>query len=167
MFIDENKIRDEYREITETLIRRSVTVTAMESCTSGTVASLLTDTEGSSAVMKGSLVTYSNEAKCRFGVPSEVIAEYGVYSPETAVEMARACRRLFSADFGIGVTGSFGNADPANADSVPGAADYAIDSAEGTEVFHLVLPDLPDRRACKLYTAGRIAEAFLKILKQQ
>ena len=71
-------VRGKYRAITLKLIERKITITAMESCTGGQIASLLTDTEGSSEVFKGSLVTYSNAAKIRHGVPEETIRTYGV-----------------------------------------------------------------------------------------
>ena len=46
----EQEIRADYRKITEKLIEKEKTITTMESCTSGLIASLITDTEGASAV---------------------------------------------------------------------------------------------------------------------
>ncbi|MGN0960180.1 MAG: CinA family protein, partial [Coriobacteriales bacterium] len=51
-----------YRQLTLLLIERGLSASTMESCTGGLIASLITDTEGSSAVLKGAFVTYSNEA---------------------------------------------------------------------------------------------------------
>ena len=124
----EKQIREKYEKITKTLIEKRLTITTMESCTAGMVASLLTDTEGSSAVLRGAFITYSNEAKIMQGVPAEIIEKYGVYSEETARAMAAACRKAYGADFGIGVTGTMGNADPENNDSVPGEVYFAIAS---------------------------------------
>ena len=99
----------------------------MESATSGQIASLITDTEGSSAVLKGAFVTYCNEAKIMQGVPAEVLDTYTVYSKETAEAMARACAEAYNADIGIGVTGTMGNIDSSNPDaSVPGQVYFAI-----------------------------------------
>ena len=53
-------------------------ITTMESCTAGQIASLLTDTSGSSAIIEGAFVTYSNEAKIQIGVSEKIINEYGV-----------------------------------------------------------------------------------------
>ncbi len=123
----EKAVREAYTCLTGELIRRHLTITAMESVTGGLVASLITDTEGSSAVLKGSFVTYSNEAKIAQGVPAEVIEQYSVYSEETAAAMAEACRAAYRADIGIGVTGTLGNVDPANQDaSVPGEVYFAV-----------------------------------------
>ena len=60
------------------------------------------------------------------GVPAELIEEYGVYSREVAEGMARACRDAYQAEIGVGVTGTTGNIDPENADSIPGEIFYTI-----------------------------------------
>lgn len=117
---------EKYKLITETLISRGISITTMESCTSGLIASLITDTEGASAILRGAFITYSNEAKIRCGVPSDVIERYGVYSEETARAMARAAADAYNADISVGITGSFANADPENADSEPGVVYLAI-----------------------------------------
>lgn len=59
--------------------QKGITISTMESITSGLVASLITDTEGSSAVLKEAFITYSNEAKIREGVSAGVIRRYSVY----------------------------------------------------------------------------------------
>ena len=56
----EDKVREGYARLTKLLIERKMTITTMESCTAGQIASLVTDTEGSSAVLKGAFVTYCN-----------------------------------------------------------------------------------------------------------
>ena len=130
----EAEIRDHYRMLTELLIQRQLTITTMESATAGQIASLITDTEGSSAVLKGAFVTYSNESKILQGVPREIIERYSVYSEETAAAMARACRKAYDADIGIGVTGTMGNVDPANPEaSVPGQVYFSIALRSRTE----------------------------------
>lgn len=124
---NESEIRNHYHKLTALLIERGLTITTMESATSGQLASLITDTEGSSAVLKGAFITYCNEAKIQQGVPSEILERYTVYSRETAEAMAEACRKAYGADIGIGVTGTMGNADPANPEaSVPGQVYFAI-----------------------------------------
>ena len=160
----EAEVRAMYRRITEKLIKEKLTVTTMESCTSGTVASLLTDTEGASAVLPGAFVTYSNRGKVLAGVPEETIREYGVYSAETAVEMAKACRKTYGTDIGIGVTGSFGNADPANPDSVPGVVYFCIDFRGTLTPGQLKGLTAADRHAYKIITAGEIGGLLNKLL---
>ena len=86
---DDKEIRADYRKMTKLLIDNKRTITTMESATSGQIASLITDTEGSSAVLKGAFVTYCNEAKIMQGVPAEIIDKYTVYSTQTAEAMAK------------------------------------------------------------------------------
>lgn len=159
---EESPVRAAYRALTLRLIEEKLTITTMESATSGQIASLITDTEGSSAVMKGAFITYSNEAKVRCGVPAEIIDRYTVYSRETAAAMAEACARFYGADIGVGVTGTMGNADPANPDvSVPGQVYYAITFRGKTRTFFRELAPRPTRLAYKLAVAGEIAESLM------
>lgn len=178
-------VHDAYRRITELLILRGLTITTMESCTCGQIASLLTDTEGASAVLKGACITYSNEAKILQGVPASVIGQYGVYSAETAKAMASACRSMFHADIGIGITGTFGNADPANADSRPGCIYYAVETGKkrrtgepggpgepGEQTSHPCvivcrkeLPPQQDRLHYKMLAAAHVADTLKEILE--
>ena len=174
MNYNEQEIREHYRRLTKLLIDRKYTITTMESATSGQIASLITDTEGSSAVLKGAFITYSNEAKILQGVPAETIEKYTVYSRETAEAMAAACMKAYGARNGIGVTGTMGNVDPANPDaSVPGQVYFAIGmdngicGGDGTtsgqpviESFHLELAPQPSRLMYKL----AVAEEVYKVL---
>ena len=67
------------------LKKKTMTVTAVESCTGGMISSLLTDIPGASEVFKGSFVTYSDETKHRFvGVEEETLKKYTAVSEETA-----------------------------------------------------------------------------------
>lgn len=163
----EAEIRKHYRQLTELLIEKKMTITTMESATSGQIASLITDTEGSSAVMKGALITYSNEAKIMHGVPAAVIEHYSVYSRETAMAMAERCRELYQADIGIGVTGTMGNVDPANREnSTPGQVYFAISGKAGTESFFLEIPVQKDRLFYKLAVAEEIYEVLITMLRK-
>ncbi|MCR4869264.1 MAG: CinA family protein [Lachnospiraceae bacterium] len=124
-------VEQKYETLTKALITNHITISTMESCTSGSIASLITDTEGASAVFEGSFVTYSNQAKIMCGVPSSIIDTYGVYSSQTAEAMALCALIAFQTDVAVGVTGSFGNIDPANEDSVPGHVYYSIANRVG------------------------------------
>ena len=59
--------------IIKQLIASHTTISTMESCTSGLIASLITDTEGASAIFPGGYVTYLNETKVLVGVDPSVI----------------------------------------------------------------------------------------------
>lgn len=108
------------------LIRTNTTISTMESCTSGMIASMITDTEGASAIFPGGYVTYLNETKIFAGVDAAVISQYGVYSRECAEAMAQTVRQNLNTDIGIGITGTTGNVDPNNSDSIQGQAFFCI-----------------------------------------
>ena len=52
----EKDIRQDYRKLTELLIEWNMSITTMESATAGQIASLITDTEGASAIFKGASI---------------------------------------------------------------------------------------------------------------
>lgn len=147
------------------LIEKNITITCMESCTSGLVASMITDTAGASAIFKGSLVTYANETKISAGVDPAVIAGYGVYSQETAREMAKVVQKIYDTDIAIGVTGSTGNVDPNNSDSVVGEVHYAI--ILRNEICSFTFrPDVSEltRKEIKQVYAEEVFSTLLKLL---
>ena len=165
MSVNEYSVREKYHRLTRLLIERNLMITAMESATSGQIASLITDTEGSSAIFKGSFVTYSNEAKIRMGVPEDIIRTYSVYSAQTAEAMAECCADFYNADIGIGVTGTMGNIDPANADdSIPGYVYFAV-YFRGAITSHTVkIEPQRSRLLYKLAAAEKIADTLLSLL---
>lgn len=55
------------------LISSGTTISTMESCTSGLIASMITDTEGASAIFPGGYVTYLNQTKIFVGVDEGII----------------------------------------------------------------------------------------------
>jgi nicotinamide-nucleotide amidase len=88
---------------------RGLTLATAESCTGGLVAARLTSVPGSSAVVLGGVVAYSNGVKEReLGVPPELIAAYGAVSAEVAAAMARGARERLGSDIAVAVTGIAG-----------------------------------------------------------
>ncbi len=164
---EEANIRNDYRKLTKLLIEKKMTVTTMESATSGQIASLITDTEGASAVLRGAFITYCNEAKIMQGVPAEIIGKYTVYSKETAEAMARACVNAYKADIGIGVTGTMGNVDPNNPEaSVPGQVYFAIGVNGEMKSYHIELKPQPTRLAYKLAVAKEIYDVLMERISE-
>lgn len=161
----EQKIRENYSKLTKELIKRGLSITTMESATSGQIASLITDTEGASQIFRGAFITYSNEVKIMQGVPAEILEKYSVYSRETAEAMAKVCKEKLNADIGIGVTGTMGNVDPENAGfSVPGQVYFAIALKDDIQSFYLELPVQSSRLMYKLAVAEEVYNSLMKIL---
>ncbi len=97
------------KEIISLLKEKNLKISTAESCTGGLLASAITDVSGASSVFELGIVSYSNEVKIKeLGVRREVIEKFGVYSNETAAEMAKCVRKKAEADIGIGITGVAG-----------------------------------------------------------
>lgn len=91
------------------LFDRRLRLACAESCTGGKVASAITDIPGSSAVLWGGVVAYSNECKSRLlSVPQELIAERGAVSREVARAMASGVLDASRADLALAITGIAG-----------------------------------------------------------
>lgn len=151
-------------KVVKRFISQNISISFMESCTGGLLASLFTDVSGASAVFTGSLVTYSNQQKIRAGVDSKVIEKYGVYSAETALEMARTCRKIYNTRVSVGITGTTGNEDPANPGSVLGEAFFCIIFDGKEESFHITKAvEKMSRPEIKKYFAREVYAALDKI----
>ena len=91
------------------LEKNNKTIATAESCTGGLLATILTDLSGSSQFYQGGVCCYSNASKIDLlQVSSQIIQECGAVSEEVANMMAIRVSQLFSADFGISVTGVAG-----------------------------------------------------------
>lgn len=95
--------------VAKTLKDKNLTIACAESCTGGLLASRLTSISGSSSYIKGSIVTYSNEAKMKFlDVDENILKEKGAVSKEVATQMAEGVKKAIGSDIGIGITGIAG-----------------------------------------------------------
>lgn len=150
-------------DIIKKLIDKNITITTMESCTGGSLISTITDVEGSSKITEGGYVTYSNNQKIKVGVDKKIIDKYGVYSAETAKEMANVSRNLMKCDIGIGVTGTLSNVDDNNGDSVQGVVYYCIiyNTKEVSKKIHVNIEPRYDQ---KQYIIKSILEELNNII---
>lgn len=82
----------------------------VESCTGGLIAGALTEIAGSSDVVEGGIVTYSNDLKMLLvGVPAETLAAHGAVSAQTAGAMVGGLlARVPTVDLAVAVTGIAG-----------------------------------------------------------
>jgi len=99
------------RHVARRLGETGNTIAVAESCTGGLISHKLTEVPGVSAVLRESVVTYSNESKVkRLGVPEELIRRHGAVSEEVARAMALGVARTAGASIGVAVTGIAGPA---------------------------------------------------------
>ncbi len=94
------------QSVVKYLTEKGLTLFAAESCTGRLVCKRITDVPGASAVLKGGVVSYTNEIKMRLlGVSQETIAVYTEVSAECASEMAKGAKEVSGADIGVSATG--------------------------------------------------------------
>ena len=113
-------------------VERGLTLAAMESCTGGLLANMVTDAPGASSFFAGGVVSYTNEMKVAMGVPAEVIEEHGAVSSACAVAMADAIRERLGASVGVAITGVAGP-EPLEGKQ-PGLAYIAVSDASHHKV---------------------------------
>lgn len=82
----------------------------VESCTGGLIAGALTEIAGSSDVVEGGIVTYSNDLKMLLvGVPAETLSAHGAVSAQTAEAIVGGLlARVPTVDLGVAATGIAG-----------------------------------------------------------
>jgi nicotinamide-nucleotide amidase len=108
------------------------TVATVESCTGGLIAGALTKIPGSSDVVLGGLVTYSNAAKMALaGVPEALLATHGAVSEPVARAMAEGGRGALAATLAVSVTGVAGPGGGSAAKPV-GLVHFACSGPAGT-----------------------------------
>jgi len=96
-------------EVGKLLRRKGLTLGVVESASGGLISHLITNTPGSSDYYKGSVTSYSNEAKIKIvGVSEATINRYGVVSAEVAKEMAQGGRKILGVDICLADTGIAG-----------------------------------------------------------
>ena len=91
------------------LVARGATVATAESLTGGLVCAALTSVPGSSAAVRGGIVSYASPIKVGvLRVDPDLIDRQGAVDPAVAVQMAIGARSLLGSDFAIATTGSAG-----------------------------------------------------------
>ena len=93
----------------KTLKEKSATVATAESCTGGLIVKSITDIAGSSAVLAGGMVTYTNRIKTDvLGVDAAIIEQHTEVSHACAKAMAERAKAMFGTDYALSATGYAG-----------------------------------------------------------
>jgi len=153
-------------ELVQLLIKENKTISVMESCTGGGVCNAITNIPGASKVFSYGLVTYSNEAKIKMGVSSELIDKYSVYSNEVACDMARGVNEFSLSNYGIGITGKLMKADENNKFGEDNLVYFCIYDRDNkvfySENLHITRSERADN---KDEVINKIVEKMLEIVK--
>lgn len=148
-------------EVVDFLIKNKKTIATMESCTGGALVNEITNVEGASEVLKFSAVTYSNEFKIKFGVDSDIIDKYSVYSMNTAIEMSTNIVKFTHADYGVGITGKLNRVDINNLVGENNKIFVSIYDFNKNKYYNFeIISDLKSRKENK----NKIVEEVKKVL---
>lgn len=102
-------IDEQARIVVEKATAAGATVATAESLTGGLIAAMLTSVPGSSASVRGGIVSYVNEVKAELlGVSEDVLARQGAVDELVALQMARGALRELGSDVSVAVTGIAG-----------------------------------------------------------
>lgn len=134
------------------LEQQNKTVSAAESLTAGLFQSELAGVPGASAVLAGGVITYNEQMKIQqLGISSDLLADYGIVSEQTAIAMADAVRAKFNTDVSVSLTGAAG--PDAHGDQPAGTVWIGISTVDETTAYRLQLSGMRNTnrlRAVKL-----------------
>lgn len=156
----------DFKDLVEKLTQLEKTISTMESCTGGAVASSITNIEGAGEVLKFSAVTYCNEFKEKMGVSPEVIKKFSVYSIETADEMSKNISEFTNSDYGVGVTGKLNKIDknnPYGQDNIVFISIY--DREKNTFIHDKIAATKDSRKENKEFIIQKIIEMLTKMVQ--
>ena len=89
-------------KIINKLINKNISLSVIESCTGGLLASSITSISGSSKVFTLGLVTYSNNAKINIlKVPKNIISRHGAVSHQTCTYMVRNLNKISKTNISV------------------------------------------------------------------
>ncbi|TFV54946.1 nicotinamide-nucleotide amidohydrolase family protein [Mycobacterium sp. PS03-16] len=102
-------VTEEARALVADLTVRHHSVATAESLTAGLLAATLAGVPGASAVLRGGLVTYTEDTKISLaGVAPQVLDAVGPVAAPTARALAVGARQRCAATWGVGLTGVAG-----------------------------------------------------------
>jgi len=156
---------DEPLEVTlgNLLKARHQTIASAESCTGGTIASLLAKHSGSSEFYLGSVVSYANEVKHNvLGVSQSNLDTYGAVSEQVVRQMAEGARLVVGSDWAIATSGIAGPTG-GTADKPVGTIWIAVSGPDGTTAQCLHLGQLREQNILRTSQAA-LAMAIRRLL---
>jgi len=147
-------------ELHNICLKNNISISVAESCTSGNLASCLSNFSGSSNYFKGGIIAYQDNVKCDLlNIDQALIAKHSSVSSHVAKSMAISVRKIFSSDFAVSTTGYAGPiAEPI---SLLGSAYVAIASVGGIFCKKLKL------KGSRIEITNQITEYAILLLKEK
>ena len=140
--------------VLEQLRKQQQTLSVAESCTGGGLGAELTAIPGSSDVLLGGVIAYSNALKqSLLGVSAELLEQFGAVSDPVAQAMAEGVRQLTGSDWSMAVTGIAGPGG-GTADKPVGLVHLAVAGPDGCVSQPIRLGDSRGRDWVRTVSAG-------------
>jgi PncC family amidohydrolase len=99
----------EVKQILKSALELGKTIGTVESITGGALTAALTSVSGASKVIKGGLVTYTNEEKEKLlTISKQLLEKHGAISEAAAKQMAKLGRYRLNVDLCVALTGNAG-----------------------------------------------------------
>lgn len=160
----EMTLRNAAARLVEEFSARGITVGTAESCTGGLIAKLITDIPGSSAVLSGGFVTYTNEVKTALlGVDPNIFVRETEVSHACAEAMAQGAKERLSCTLAVSATGFAGPGGGTEKDPV-GTVYLGIATPNGTYSERFSAPVGSTREEVRNAAAMRAMEMLLAAL---
>ncbi len=140
--------------VLEQLRKQQQTLSVAESCTGGGLGAELTAIPGSSDVLLGGVIAYSNALKqSLLGVSAELLEQFGAVSDPVAKAMAEGVRHLTGSDWSMAITGIAGPGG-GTADKPVGLVHIAVAGPDGCVSQPIRLGDSRGRDWVRIVSAG-------------
>jgi nicotinamide-nucleotide amidase len=137
--VDDPLVTDDALALVGDLTLRRQSVATAESLTAGLLAATLAGVPGASVVLRGGLVTYTEDTKIGLaGVAPQLLDAVGPVAAPTARAMAVGARQRCASTWGVGLTGVAGP-EPHGGHPV-GTVFLGFAGPVDTEVVELALP---------------------------
>lgn len=157
-------------DLVHALIARGVSVAAAESLTGGLVCAALTSVPGSSAVVRGGVVSYAISVKADLlGVDPDLLERQGAVDPAVAVQMAVGVRRLLSSDYAVATTGAAGpDPDPGGpmTGPIPPGRGFVAVAGPGIEVVAGFTCEAEDRAGVRRHAVDAALALLSRVLAE-
>lgn len=136
------------REVYRQCLKNGLTIAFAESMTGGAVAYEMIKNPGASKVTEGGIIAYQISQKIKLlNLDPSLFEAFPVVSPEVAIEMATAVRKLLKTDIGVSVTGNAGPEKQQDSDRLE--AWIGIDFKGDIDYYHLELDGLSRHQAIR------------------
>ncbi len=97
------------KKVFKKLIKKKITVSVVESCTGGLIASEIISIPNSSKIFHLGLITYSNESKEKvLNIKKKSLIKYGAVSPQVCKEMLDNLYKITKSNVCVSTTGIAG-----------------------------------------------------------